>query len=397
MSFKDTISLSVVALIAAVSIFAQSPSANSATLGRMYAAKPWTDGASKDAMAASKAGATIPMSSYSIVAKDGKTYKGTIAGTNPWATTLSSSTIPAVIVPVVVTINSNVFDPTAPNNCGAEGGQSAMSRLLTSPLAQPVSNLTFDGTYVGNLQYVDGSMRAQFWNTIVAKGDSSGAPLYTNPIVYANASPVSMVVTGSNGITAGSGCTLLGVVNQSTFSNWLATEMRTLTSNGVISPVKVALFLLNNVTLSAGSPPAPPDAAGCCVWGYHSATGRTPQIYSVITYTTTGCSGCPPSTAVAAHEIAELMNDPLGSNPTPAWGAVGDVSGCQSNLEVADPLVGSGFDFTFNGYVYHLPQYAFFSWFFNSPTTPSLGTGGLFASNGAFTGPAKACPPGGTY
>jgi hypothetical protein len=44
-----------------------------------------------------------------------------------------------------------------------------------------------------------------------------------------------------------------------------------------------------------------------------------------------------------------------------------------------------------------LQELAFFSWYFNAHTTPSLGEGGKFSSNGTFGGPSKTCPPGGTY
>ena len=256
----------------------------------------------------------------------------------------------------------------------------------------PVSSLSFNGVNVGNLQYVDGSMRAEFWNTI------NGSAAYTNPIQYSTAAPIQMVVGNSDGMTINSGCTLLGIVTESAFNSWLSTQMQSLTASGVISPTSIALFLLNNVTLSLVSPPVPPGVSGCCVWGYHGATGSTPQVYAVMDYDTSTVG--PPDTAVSAHEIGELMNDPLANNATPAWGGVGSVpsGSCQGNLEVGDPLVGHQIVVAQpGGYPYHMVEFAFFSWFFNSSTTPPLSAGGKFSSNGMFTGPAKACPPGGTY
>jgi hypothetical protein len=103
-------------------------------------------------------------------------------------------------------------------------------------------------------------------------------------------------------------------------------------------------------------------------------------------------------TVIASHEIAEFMNDPLGSNGTPLWGNVGQVpaGSCQGNLEVGDPLTGTFGTIALNNYTYHLQEQAFFSWFFNSTSTPSLGAGGKFSSSGTFAGPSKICPPGGT-
>ncbi len=60
-------------------------------------------------------------------------------------------------------------------------------------------------------------------------------------------------------------------------------------------------------------------------------------------------------------------------------------------------LVGTQVAIFRNGYTYNLVELAYFSWFFNAPTTPSLAASGAFSSNGTFKGPSMACPPGGTY
>lgn len=76
------------------------------------------------------------------------------------------------------------------------------------------------------------------------------------------------------------------------------------------------------------------------------------------------------------------MDDPLTTNATPAWGHVGQVSSCQTNLEVGDPLSGTLLpSVTMNNFTYHSQELAFFSWFFRQvpsiPTTAhSLGTQG---------------------
>jgi len=90
-----------------------------------------------------------------------------------------------------------------------------------------------------------------------------------------------------------------------------------------------------------------------------------------------------------SHEVAEWMNDPFGNNPTKPWGNIGQVSGCQNNLEVGDPLTGTGITDTLNGKTYHLQELAFFSWFYHS--SPSLGANGWFSSNGTFRTSAAPC------
>ena len=99
--------------------------------------------------------------------------------------------------------------------------------------------------------------------------------------------------------------------------------------------------------------------------------------------TTPATSAGSADTAVMSHEVAEWMNDPFGNNPTKPWGNIGQVSGCQDNLEVGDPLSGTAITDTLNGKTYHLQELAFFSWFYHS--SPSLGVNGWFSSNGTFT------------
>jgi len=332
-----------------------------------------------------KANASIPMSTYSVVATKGRSKKpftGTLAGTSPFATTLSGSTIPVVVVPVVITINGTVFDPTAPNYCGAEGGVDAITRIMQSPIVEPTP-LTFNGIDVGNVQYVDGFMRAQFWQTI------NGNPAYTNAFNFSVAPPVTLNA-GTSGITYQSGCQQLGILDQSFVRNQILSLLQSLTG---VSPSELVLFVTNNVAISTGNPAAPATALG-----YHAVTGSAPQVYAVADYNTTGLLKAR-NTTVVSHELAEIMMDPLITNATPAWGSIGKipVGSCQSILEVADPLVGTQVAISHNGYTYNLVELAYFSWFFNAPTTPSLAAGGAFSSNGTFTGPSMACPPGGTY
>jgi hypothetical protein len=377
MKTNDFVALTAKAI--AVTVLLTSAIASPHLVSSLSAAKPVPGGAKPRP-------ATIPMSTYSFVATKGtskKPYTGTLAGTSPFASPLSGSTIPVVVVPMVVNINGTVFDPTAPNSCGAEAGVSAMTRIMESPIVQP-TQLTFNGVDVGYVQYVDGFMRAEFWQTI------NGNPAYTNEFSFSVA-PTVTIDAGSSGITSGSGCQLMGIVNESFIHNRVLTVLQSLTE---VSSSEIVLFVTNNVAISAANPPVAPGTA----LGYHSATGSAPQIYAVADYNTTGLLKAR-NTTVVSHELAEIMNDPLATNATPAWGGIGEVraGSCQSNLEVADPLVGTQVTIDHNGYTYNLVELAYFSWFFNARTTPSLGAGGAFSSNATFKGPANACPPGGTF
>jgi hypothetical protein len=98
----------------------------------------------------------------------------------------------------------------------------------------------------------------------------------------------------------------------------------------------------------------------------------------------------------SSHEVAEWMNDPLVNNKTPSWGNIGQVSGCDTKMEVGDPLEGTVVSLSMFGYTYSPQELAFFSWFFNSNATPSLGAGGYFSSSKSFSTPAKKCTSGGS-
>jgi hypothetical protein len=251
------------------------------------------------------------------------------------------------------------------------------------------TSIGYNGTHI-SAQYIDGFRQAEF-STLV------GGTAYANPINFTTAATfnVSSNVVGRNGIlySGSSGCAALGIVSYSWLDSYLRkTVLPALTSAGTVSPTSFVIFLMKNVVQSTGRNPSPNS---CCILGYHGASGNPVQTYAAIDWDTTGLFGLDSQdAAIASHEIGEWMDDPLGTNPTPNWGGSGQVSSCQNNLEVGDPLSGTDLPLV-NGY--HLQELAFFSWYYNSQSTASLGTGGKFSGNGTFGGPSKACPPGGTY
>ena len=208
-------------------------------------------------------------------------------------------------------------------------------------------------------------------------------------------------IVGTHGFSFSSGCNLLGVVSINWLDNYLfKTVMPDLTTRGIISPTKLALFLYSNIVQSGSDPPT---LTNCCILGYHSAFGNSSfiQTYGATVWNTTSLFGTGLLDAsTASHELAEWFDDPFVNNSTPAWGNIGQVGGCQGNLEVGDPLSGTSLPPVISyGYPYHLQELAFFGWFFDSSAKAlaGLGTGGAYSTNGRFTGPSKACPPGGTF
>jgi hypothetical protein len=369
---------------APLAIFAQESANRGQRLPAFFGVAPWTDGTITDQTIDSRRGAGLPTSTFTITAtKDGNSYSGTIVGGSPFASPLQTTPLKAVVVPTIISIGTSTFDPTVGDSCNST---SALAAFNASPLVVPTS-IGFNGVNITG-QYVDAFRQAEF-STLV------GGSSYSNPITFTTAAPVtiSSSVVGTNGTTYSSGCSLLGILSNSWFNKYLVrTLLPQLKSAGVVSPTSLVIFLVKNMVQSTSTPPS---VNTCCILGYHGATGRPAQTYTPLDYDTTGLFGPAISdTSIAAHEIAEWQDNPLGTNPTPAWGGIGQVSSCQSNLEVGDPLTGTNMPLV-NGY--HLQELAFFSWYFNAQATPSLGTGGKFSGNGTFGGPSMVCPPGGTF
>lgn len=284
------------------------------------------------------------------------------------------------------------FDPTVPNPCDTFGGFSAVYRFQNSPLVVP-SSLIFNGVSVGKAQYIDGFMRAEFWNA------TGGSPSYANPISWTFHSGVANFppIPATTAIVQNAGtCSERGVILQSEFSSFMkGVIIPALQSSGVISPTKFAFFLTKNVVTAKviNFTTTPPTTSGI-FGGQHYATGSPAQTWARAAYTIGG------DVQTASHEIGEWMNDPMVNNPTPRWGFIGEFpKGCSGIFEVGDPTNGKPLMplINMNGYNYHVQELTFFSWFYNGKLEPSFGAGGKFSSNGFFTGPSKARPTGGTY
>jgi hypothetical protein len=372
------------------------PSSDSSQATPDYTAIPWTDGTVEDALQFSASGKTIPLTNYSIAAKDGNTYTGVLVGGDPFKGGPHPVTLHAVVIPLIIQIvgkrSATTFDPTKANPCDP-GNISPFIRLIASPIVNPM-DLKFNGVDVGYYQYVDGFMRAEFWNEISPINDGSG---YSNPIVWSYAPKFLLpsFIGPANGVVTGSGCAQYGSVSHPLLDQFIRLfAIPILQAEGVLAPNQLALFLVHNVVSQ--------DTVGstkCCTKGYHSAVGSPPQTYAVVDFNTSTNPrfGSVHDITTSSHEVAEWMNDPLVTNATPKWGNVGQVSGCDSKLEDGDPLEGTVLNLYFFGYNYSPQELAFFSWFFNAQHTPSLGAGGVFSSAGKFAGPARKCPRGGSY
>jgi len=315
------------------------------------------------------------------------TYTYTMVGQSP-VTALASptTTISVQILPVALVFSDGTkLDPTAVDNTCSPAG-SALSLLEASPLFNN-STYTAGGVAVGTTQYHDFFQRANFWQYTGPTGVNPNYHLLLSPSPHA---VTTLTVPAADGVTSAASCGRLGQVNLSWFDSWL---QNTLFPSAGILPTQFAVVLLyNSVTYV-------PPSSSALILGYHSAysstlTGGATQTYAVGDFDTTGNFGTVKDVADLSHEIGEWIDDPLGSNPTPGWASPGQIGGCQTNLEVGDPLSGTDINVTMtNAYVYHLQELAFASWFYHD--APSKGVNGWYSSNGTFKTSAAACPASG--
>jgi hypothetical protein len=310
----------------------------------------------------------------------GKSYTYVIAGKNPAKKVINpASTIKVELVPLVMKFsNGDVWNPAKADSC--DPGASALKRTQNSPIFKPHA-YTWGGTSIGNFQVTDAFQRAEFWKYAQPSGIN---PTFGIRFALSTHSAITVNVPNADAATATIGCGngLLGATN----INWLDPYLQsTVIPSLGVGPAVVPIFLLHNFVEYIGT------TSQCCVLGYHNAysTGAGVQTYGLSIYDNSGAFTGSSDISALSHELGEWQNDPYTNNPTPAWGHTGQVTGCQSNLEVGDPLSGTTYTVTMNGFTYHPQELAFFSWFYRQK--PSLGVNGWYSDQGTFTTPAAAC------
>ena len=356
---------------------------------------------------AAAAAQTLPLFTYNVHAtRDGKNYTGVIVGRDPFHGGGSGSvTVPTEIVPVVIvthrigtaidangqiatTPGKTVFNPNTPLPACLNAPNDVPFKLARqSPVFTP-TNINFGGTNMGTVQYTDAFQRAEFWQVI-------DPTTYHLRLGVKTLAPVTLDIPAANGLALATSslgppnfCTRLGILDIDVFDNLIVTKVLPKLKAKGVNPATFPIFLMANV-VEAG---ANTQLGSCCILGYHGTNqeGSSVQTYSPSDFDTTGLFGTNGRDIdTLTHEVAEWANDPFGNNPTPAWGHTGQVAGCQGNLEVGDPLSGTGAPrlTTSNSFTYHPQELAFFSWFFRSN---SVGVHGWFSDNGTFLHDAGA-------
>lgn len=304
-----------------------------------------------------------------------QTFTYHMVGTDPSAGSATSN-VPLVIIPLKFKFSDGTTLAANQKVCGDV--KNTIFRVKGSPLIKTTTTFSPGGTNVGKTQYIDAFQRANFWSSVST----------TSPNYHVLLKPVQMqkiqtiTVPANSGHTVAGPCARIGEVDINFFDN---VAMSLLTSLNIPANT-LPLFLDYNTFWTSG---------GCCILGYHSTNNAGTQAYAVAAYSDPGIFSVPIQDIHAlSHEIGEWMDDPLipAGNNVPAWGHVGQVSGCQGNLEVGDPVTGLAFTVNSGGafpFTYHPEDLVFFPWF--ARVTPSTSVNGWFTFLNTFSAPQAVC------
>jgi hypothetical protein len=318
-----------------------------------------------------KAGSSLPLWSGQVKVGT-KNYNFTMVGATPLGKNAGTTNVKLVIVPLRFVFNNGTLDATKPlTNCSPAG---ATTMIAQSPLFKNVPFKSGNIT-IGNSQFIDLFQRQNFWGYIT-KNNPKYHLLFTPSQVGVvqiaiNANVQAMkCTTGANGG--------LGSVDFNGFDALIRSTLIPKLKQ-FINPSVIPIFVAYDVVFGGAA-------------GYHDVykTSQGEQVYGVTTYLDIGNSAL--NTEVGSHEFAEFTDDPLVTNPTPAWGHIGqDPNSCQANLEPGDPLTGENWVFVkmSNGFTYELTDLANFSWFYRE--SPSFAANGFYTMFNFFSSPQPIC------
>jgi len=272
----------------------------------------------------------------------GSIYRYSMVGTAP--STGTTTTVPVFIIPVKLTYVTGTTSQSFSPFRKLSNGQTAIQNTIASPIFQAGIDFTSGGTDLGNTQYIDAFQRGNFWGTV--KSHTGYHLLLGTPYVMPT---LSLTVPAADGSVA----TEFGVHVGLADINWFDTAINAyMTAHPRIVPNSLPIFVTYNTYLTQG---------GCCIGGYHSATGS--QAYAHFTYINK-VGAFSQNVSALSHEVGEWADDPLFNG--------GNSVAC-GVLEVGDPEEGEpnygDFAYTLGGFTYDLQDLVFLPYFGAPPST----------------------------
>jgi len=274
----------------------------------------------------------------------GHTYSYQMVGTAP--STNTSTTVPVYIIPIKVVITARsgsktTFDPSHV----LSNGKTVIQNTVASPIFDSTTTYVQGGVNVGTTQYIDAFQRANFWG--IVSGNSNYHLLLGVPTVLAEQTLSPSTRLGKTGRPFGFTAGEVDI-------NWFDSQVNNLMTTLGIQANTLPIFLTYDVYLTQG---------GCCIGGYHSATGT--QTYMHATYVDV-VGQFSQNVSALSHEVGEWADDPLlnGGNNSPC-----------GILEVGDPLEGNpnfgDYAYSLNGFTYDLQDLVTLP-YFGAPASTSV-------------------------
>lgn len=319
---------------------------------------------------------SVPHFSGSFAA-EGQTFPFTLVGKRPQDG--GTTKIPTQLIAVSLLFDEFVDEAGEP--IVLDPGPN-LARIEGSPNFRAAPYLT------GLTQFADAVQRAQFfrimgqdWHTLLQP------PQVLRPVVIEVPRGLAKVYRNSS----------TGVVFALVDTGFFISHLNTLVQLEDLRADALTLILTANVFLAPKA-----DVKQCCVLGFHTAfaagrLGRLQQIQTLVwaSWIDQGLLGASLADVTPmSHEISEWMNNPFGTNLVPAWQALGNASGCQNNLETADPvaaLPNAGFPVTIDGFTFHPQTQVLLPWFTRQGAQYSIDGALSFPDESLVTGPSQPC------
>jgi len=214
---------------------------------------------------------------------------------------------------------------------------------------------TQGGVNVGKTQYIDAFQRANFWGSVSTH--TSYHLLLGTPVVMPEVTLTPPLLKGKTGTFGGETIAEVDI-------NWIDAQFQSLITSLGILPSTLPIFMTYKTYLTSH---------GCCIGGYHSATGA--QSYMHFTYIDQAGQFSQDVSALT-HEVGEWADDPLINQPN------GNQTPC-GILEVGDPLETTAnfgdFPYPLHGFTFHLQDLVTLP-YFGAP--PSTSVNGFFTFQG---------------
>jgi hypothetical protein len=291
--------------------------------------------------------APVPLAQWSgsYVDLKGNTVTFTMVGTDP-SSTNATTNVKVLIIPIkMVYGNTNgnmTFDPNTHVVTGS--ALTVTQNTMASPLFQNDHFAPQHGAcaptcvHLGNKQYIDAFQRGNFWGNNVSTNTAYNVQF--SPVVLKPEHTITVTAAQGKVMVNPFGSTNVGTMDINAFDARLQTIMAGIAA---VNPHVLPVFVTYNIFLTSGS--------GCCVAGYHSATGAAPggQTYVYSTYVDDVGSFGQDVSALSA-QLGNWMDDPF---------AINTVHCNQSSLmEVGDPLLNTpnygAYPYALGGFTYNL-------------------------------------------